>query len=61
MGYCVKNNKITSLNERAHGALGCSPEEKVKGHSGAIYRGPLLVLDTIFRRRDLRMQPIRNF
>jgi len=28
-------------NKRAHRALGRSPEEKVKGHSGAIYRGPL--------------------
>jgi len=24
-------------------ALGRSPEEKVKGHSGAIYRGPLML------------------
>jgi len=27
-------------NKRAHRALGRSPEVKVKGHSGAIYRGP---------------------
>jgi len=26
-------------NKRAHRALGRSPEEKVKGHSGAIYKG----------------------
>jgi len=29
-------------NKRAQRALGRSPEEKVKGHSGAIYRGPLM-------------------
>jgi len=29
-----------NLNKRAQRALGRSPEEKVKGHSGAIYRGP---------------------
>jgi len=29
------------LNKRAQRALGRSPEEKVKGHSEAIYRGPL--------------------
>jgi len=27
-------------NKRAQRALGRSPEEKVKGHSGAIYREP---------------------
>jgi len=38
------------LNKRAQRALGRSPEEKVKGkrskvkdHSGAIYRGPLII------------------
>jgi len=31
------------LNKRAQRALGRSPEEKVKGHSWAIYRGPLMV------------------
>jgi len=30
-------------NKRAQRALGRSPEEKVKGHSGATYRGPLMV------------------
>jgi len=30
-------------NKRAHRALGRSPEEKVKGHSEAIYRGPLML------------------
>jgi len=30
-------------NKRAQRALGRSPEEKVKGHSGAIYRGPLML------------------
>jgi len=29
--------------KRAQRALGRSPEKKVKGHSGAIYRGPLMV------------------
>jgi len=28
------------LNKRAQRALGCSPEEKVKGHSGANTREP---------------------
>ena len=28
-------------NNRAQRALGRSPEEKVRGHSGAIYKGPL--------------------
>jgi len=31
------------INKRAQKALGRSPEEKVKGHSGAIYRGPLML------------------
>ena len=30
-------------NKRAQRALARSPEEKVKGHSGAIYRGPLML------------------
>jgi len=30
-------------NKRAERALGRSPEEKVKGHSGAIYREPLML------------------
>jgi len=30
-------------NKRAQRALGPSPEEKVKSHSGAIYRGPLML------------------
>jgi len=29
-----------NLNKRAQRVLGRSPEEKAKGHSGAIYRGP---------------------
>jgi len=28
------------INKRSHSTLGRSPDEKVKGHSGAIYRGP---------------------
>ena len=31
------------INKRAQRALGRSPEEKVKGHSGAIYRVPLMI------------------
>ena len=31
------------LNTRAQRALGRPPEENVKGHSGAIYRGPLML------------------
>jgi len=34
---------IFDINKRAHRALGRSPEEMVKGHSGAIYRGPLML------------------
>ena len=34
---------INLNNKRAQRALGRSPEEKVKGHSGAIYRGPLML------------------
>jgi len=30
-------------NKRAQRAMGRSPEEKVKGHSRAIYRGPLML------------------
>jgi len=36
----------TKYNKRAQRALGRSPEEKVKGHSGAIYRVPLIMLYT---------------
>jgi len=31
---------LASTNKRAQRALGCSPEEKVKGHSGANNREP---------------------
>ena len=34
------SQKLTFINKRAQRALGRSPEEKVKGHSGAIYRKP---------------------
>jgi len=37
------NRNIILVNKRAQRALGHSPEEKVKGHSGAIYRGPLML------------------
>jgi len=33
----------TKQNKRAQKALGRSPEENVKGHSGAIYRVPLML------------------
>jgi len=36
-------HKNTIYNNRA---LGRSSEEKVKGHSGAVYRGPLLMQPT---------------
>jgi len=39
----LKNLGHTFLKKRAQRALGHSPEEKVKGHSGAIYRGPLML------------------
>ena len=42
--YCVfeqkSKNTITKPNKRAQRALGRSPEEKVKGHSGANNRDP---------------------
>ena len=34
---------VTLSNKRAQRALGCSPGKKVKGHSGAIYRGALML------------------
>jgi len=34
---------VRITNKSAQGALGRSPEEKVKGHSGAIYWGPLML------------------
>ena len=40
--YIVKDANA-SINKRAQRALGRSPEEKVKGHSGAIYSGPLML------------------
>ena len=33
----------TTLNKRAQRGLDRSPEEKIKGHSGAIYSGPLML------------------
>jgi len=41
---------MTIINKRAHRALGRSPEEKVKGHSGAIYRGPLIMSTKYWQR-----------
>ena len=53
LAYCVLSffgiaNCVPFINKRAQRALGRSPEEKVKGHSGAIYRGPLM-LSTKYR------------
>jgi len=39
----VTLQNIWTWNKRAQRALGRSPEEKVKGHRGAIYRGPLML------------------
>jgi len=39
----LKDESIKTINKRAQRTLGSSPEEKVKGHSGAIYRGPLML------------------
>jgi len=38
----TSNIKIPTKNKRDQRALCRSPEEKVKGNSGAIYRGPLM-------------------
>jgi len=35
--------KEEQINKRAQRALGRSPEEKLKGQNGAIYRGPLML------------------
>jgi len=35
--------RVTKVNKRAQRALGRSPDKKVKGHSGAIYRAPLML------------------
>jgi len=37
------NLAVDEVNKRAQRALGRSPEEKVKSHSGAIYRGSLML------------------
>jgi len=45
-----KNNqplKMVSINKQAQRALGRSPEEKVKGDSIAIYRGPLMLVEDL--------------
>jgi len=39
----IRKERWQSRNKRAQRALGRSAEEKVKGHSGAIYRGPLML------------------
>jgi len=41
MTACLEFSSIKpNTNKRAQRALGRSPEEKVKGHSGVNYRGP---------------------
>ena len=35
-----EHNQVQNINKRAQRALGRSPEEKVKGHSGANNREP---------------------
>ena len=39
-----------SQNKRAQRALGRSPEENIKGHSGAIYRGTLMLSTKYWQR-----------
>jgi len=39
----MSHDYILKTNKRAQRALGRSPEEKIKGHSGAIYRWPLML------------------
>jgi len=39
----ITDRRLSSFNKRAQRALGRSPGGKVKGHSGAIYRGPLML------------------
>ena len=41
--FLVQNVSQWISNKRTQRALGRSPEEKVKGHSGAIYRGTLML------------------
>jgi len=41
---------VESINKRAKRALGRSPEDKVKGYSGAIYRGPLMLSTKYWKR-----------
>jgi len=37
------HTKFKYENKRAKKALGRSPDEKIKGHSGTIYREPLML------------------
>ena len=39
----MSHDYILKKNKRAQRALGRSPEEKIKSHSGAIYRWPLML------------------
>ena len=41
--FNIKKLTMYNNNKRAQRALGRLPEEKVKGHRGAIYRGPLML------------------
>jgi len=44
--------------QKAKRALGRSPKEKVKGHCGAIYRVPLVILSIIANKKALQFQTI---
>jgi len=50
--FVLEHRTLLSRNKRTKRALCRSPEEKVKGHSGAIYRGPLM-LSTKYGRGPL--------
>jgi len=45
-----KNGEKEIENKRAQRALGRSPEDKVKGYSGAIYKGPLMLSTKYWKR-----------
>jgi len=51
---CPLKVKVTNegqiSNKRAQRALGRSPEDKIKGYSGAIYRGPLMLSTKYWKR-----------
>ena len=64
------HTKFRYENKRSQRALGPSPEEKVKCHSGAIYRGPLVLYtkyqgSRIFFQEDFQvfitLEPFQQF